>query len=204
MSPEQALKTCHAACVLHIRRALNMLIWWTVDGGFADMFVCVHEDMHPGVFRPDGSPPGTIHSLIHTVDKSVYKGSVHRRINVSETAPRRPPQSLESSQRTMARPGPLRRSRAFTGPTRRGVRTVCQTCARSVRHPVTAADAAWQDTGAKQARHRVLPKSRLIRANRQALSRVSEAVPPQRPVGHRGVVPPVFPFVTPLCPPYAP
>lgn len=137
MSPEQALKTCHAACVLHIRRA--MLIPHLVDrpGGFADMFVCVHEDMHPGVFRPDGSPPGTIHSLIHTVDKSVYKGSVHRRINVSETAPRRPSQSLESCQRTMVTPWSFT---AFTGlcrPHKTGDRTVCQTCARSVRHPAT-------------------------------------------------------------------
>lgn len=56
------------------------------------------------MFRPDGSPPGTIHSLIHTVDKSVYKGSVHSRINVSETAPRRPPQSLELCQRSLATP----------------------------------------------------------------------------------------------------
>lgn len=204
MRPEHALKACHAACVLHIRRALNMLIWWTVDGGFADMFVCVHEDMHPGVFRPDGSPPGTIHSLIHTVDKSVYKGSVHRQTTASETAPRRPSQRLELCQRSRASPAPLRRTRACTRPHKTGIRTVCQTCARSVRHPVTAAIAAWRDTGAKQARHRVLPKSRLTRANRQALSRVSEAVPPQRPVGQPGVVPPVFPFVTPLCPPYAP
>ena len=65
-----------------------------------------------GVFRPDGSPPGTIHSLIHTVDKSVYKGSIHSRINVSETASRRPPQSLEMSQRTMATPWSLT---AYTG-----------------------------------------------------------------------------------------
>lgn len=156
------------------------------------------------MFRPDGSPPGTIHSLIHTVDKSVYKGSIHSRINVS----RRP---LEGRLRAWncvngarLHPAPLRRTRACTRPHKTGVRTVCQTCARSVRHPVTAADAAWRDTGAKQARHRVLPKSRLIRENRQALSRVSEAVPPQRPVGQPGVVPPVFPFVTPLCPPYAP
>ena len=102
------------------------------------MFVCVHEYMHPGVFRPDGSPPGTIHSLIHTVDKSVYKGSIHRRINVSETAPRRPPQSLGivSTEHVQAMllygvHGPV------PGPTRRDVRTGCQTCARSVRHPVS-------------------------------------------------------------------
>ena len=76
------------------------------------MFVCVHEAMQPGVFRPDGSPPGTIHSLIHTVDKSVYKGSIHRRINVSETAPRRPSQSLELCQRTMVTPCSLT---AYTG-----------------------------------------------------------------------------------------
>lgn len=137
MSPEQALKACHAACVLHIRRA--MLIPHLVDrpGGFADMFVCVHEDMHPGVFRPDGSPPGTIHSLIHTVDKSVYKGSVHSRINVSETTPVRPSQSLELYRRSRASPAPLRRTRACTRPHKTGVRTVCQTCARSVRHPVS-------------------------------------------------------------------
>lgn len=76
------------------------------------MFVCVHEDMHPGMFRPDGSPPGTIHSLIHTVDKSVYKGSVHSRINVSDTAPVRPSQSLEPSQRSMYKPCSFT---AFTG-----------------------------------------------------------------------------------------
>lgn len=204
MRPEQALKACHAACVLHIRRALHMLIWWTVDGGFADMFVCVHEDMHPGMFRPDGSPPGTIHSLIHTVDKSVYKGSMHRRINVSETAPVRPPQSLELYRRSRASPAPLRRTRACTRPHKTGVRTVCQTCARSVRHPVTAADAAWRYHGAKHACHVVPPQSRLIRANRHPWYHVSEAVPPQRPVVPPGVVPPVFPFVTPLCPPYAP
>lgn len=121
MRPEQALKACHAACALHIRRSMLMLIWWTVDGGFADMFVCVHEDMHPGVFRPDGSPPGTIHSLIHTVDKSVYKGSMHRQTTASETAPRRPPQSLTLCQRSMYKPCSLT---AYTGlvqgPTRRG------------------------------------------------------------------------------------
>ena len=156
------------------------------------------------MFRPDGSPPGTIHSLIHTVDKSVYKGSVHSRINVSETASRRPPQSLELYRRTMARPGPLRRTRACTRPHKTG----CQNSVPNLRSlgssPCFAADAAWRDTGAKQARHRVLPKSRLTRANRQALSRVSEAVPPQRPVGQPGVVPPVFPFVAPLYPPFAP
>lgn len=168
------------------------------------MFVCVHEDMHPGVFRPDGSPPGTIHSLIHTVDKSVYKGSIHSRINVSETAPRRPPQSLEPSQRSRASPAPLRRSRACTRPHKTGCHNSVPNLRSLGSSPCFAADAAWRDTGAKQARHRVLPKSRLIRANRQALSRVSEAVPPQRPVGQPGVVPPVFPFVTPLCPPYAP
>lgn len=168
------------------------------------MFVCVHGDMHPGVFRPDGSPPGTIHSLIHTVDKSVYKGSMHRQINVSETAPVRPPQSLEMSQRSMYKPCSFT---AYTGLCRPH-KTGCQNSVPNLRSlgssPCFAADAAWRDTGAKQARHRVLPKSRLTRANRQALSRVSEAVPPQRPTGHWGVVPPVFPFVTPLCPPYAP
>lgn len=127
MRPEQALGACHAACVLHIRRALNMLIWWTVDGGFADMFVCAHEDIHPGVFRPDGSPPGTIHSLIHTVDKSVYKGSVHRRINGSETAPRRPPQSLELCQRSMVTPCSFT---AYTGLIQGPTRRVSQQCAK--------------------------------------------------------------------------
>ena len=168
------------------------------------MFVCVHGDMHPGVFRPDGSPPGTIHSLIHTVDKSVYKGSMHSRINVSETAPVRPPQSLELSQRTMVTPWSFT---AFTGlyqAPQDGRQNSVPNLRSLGSSPCFAADAAWRDTGAKQARHRVLPKSRLIRANRQALSRVSEAVPPQRPVGQPGVVPPVFPFVTPLCPPYAP
>ena len=168
------------------------------------MFVCVHEDMHPGVFRPDGSPPGTIHSLIHTVDKSVYKGSIHSRINVSETAPGRPSQSLELCQRTMVTPWSFT---AYTGlyqAPQDGIQNSVPNLRSLGSSPCFAADAAWRDTGAKQARHRVLPKSRLIRANRQALSRVSEAVPPQRPVGHQGVVPPVFPFVTPLCPPYAP
>lgn len=101
------------------------------------MFVCVHGDMHPGVFRPDGSPPGTIHSLIHTVDKSVYKGSMHSRINVS----RRP---LEGRLRAWncvngawLHHAPLRRTRACTRPHKTGYRTVCQTCARSVRHPVS-------------------------------------------------------------------
>lgn len=165
--------------------------------------VCM-ETCTRGVFRPDGSPPGTIHSLIHTVDKSVCKGSVHRRINVSETAPRRPSQSLELCQRSMYKPCSYTAYTGLNRPHKTGVTAVCQTCARSVRHPVTAADAAWRDTGAKQACHRVLPQSRLTRVNRQALSRVSEAVPPQRPTGQPGVVPPVFPFVTPLCPPYAP
>ena len=84
------------------------------------MFVCVYEDMHPGMFRPDGSPPGTIHSLIHTVDKSVYKGSMHRRINVSETAPRRPPQSLELCQRSTVTPCSFTALTGLVqGPTRR-------------------------------------------------------------------------------------
>ena len=168
------------------------------------MFVCVHEDMHPGVFRPDGSPPGTIHSLIHTVDKSVYKGSVHSRINVSRRPLEGRLRALDPVNGPWLHPGPLRRTRACTRPHKTG----CQNSVPNLRSlgssPCFAADAAWRDTGAKQARHRVLPKSRLIRANRQALSRVSEAVPPQRPTGHQGVVPPVFPFVTPLCPPYAP
>ena len=168
------------------------------------MFVCVHEDMHPGVFRPDGSPPGTIHSLIHTVDKSVYKGSVHRRINVS----RRP---LEGRLRAWnpvngacTSHAPLRRTRALYKAPQDGIQNSVPNLRSLGSSPCFAADAAWRDTGAKQARHRVLPKSRLTRANRQALSRVSEAVPPQRPTGQPGVVPPVFPFVTPLCPPYAP
>lgn len=168
------------------------------------MFVCVHEDMHPGVFRPDGSPPGTIHSLIHTVDKSVYKGSIHSRINVSETAPRRPPQSLESSQRSMYKPCSLT---AFTG-LYQAPQDRIQNSVPNLRSlgssPCFAADAAWRYHGAKHACHVVTPQSSLIRANRQAWYHVSEAVPPQRPVVPPGVVPPVFPFVTPLCPPYAP
>ena len=124
----------------------------------------------------------------------MYKGSVHRRINVSETAPQRPSQSLELCQRSRASPAPLRRTRACTRPHKTG----CQNSVPNLRSlgssPCFAADAAWRDTGAKQARHRVLPKSRLIRANRQALSRVSEAVPPQRPVGQPGGGPACFPF----------
>ena len=168
------------------------------------MFVCVHEDMHPGMFRPDGSPPGTIHSLIHTVDKSVYKGSMHRRINVSETAPRRPSQSLELCQRTTARPGPLRRTRALYKAPQDGGQNSVPNLRSLGSSPCFAADAAWRYHGAKHACHVVTPKSRLIRANRQAWYHVSEAVPPQRPVVPPGVVSPVFPFVTPLCPPYAP
>lgn len=156
------------------------------------------------MFRPDGSPPGTIHSLIHTVDKSVYKGSVHRRINVSETAPVRPSQSLKLSQRTMVTPWSYTALTGLHRPHKTGVTTVCQTCARSVRPPADAADAAWRYHGAKHACHVVTPQPRLIRANRQAWYHVSEAVPPQRPVVPPGVVSPVFPFVTPLCPPYAP
>ena len=204
MRPEQALKAWHAACVLHIRRAMNMLIRWTVDGGFADMFVCVHEDMHPGMFRPDGSPPGTIHSLIHPVDKSVYKGSIHRRINVS----RRPLEGRLGAWNCTDGPwlhhGPLRRSRACTRPHKTG----CHNSGPNLRSlgssPCFAADAAWRYHGAKHACHVVTPQSRLIRANRLAWYHVSEAVPPQRPVVPPGVVPPVFPFVAPLCPPYAP
>ena len=156
------------------------------------------------MFRPDGSPPGTIHSLIHTVDKSVYKGSMHRRINVSETAPRRPPQSLTLYRRSRASPAPLRRSRACTRPHKTG----CQNSVPNLRSlgssPCFAANAAWRYHGAKHACHVVTPQPRLIRANRQAWYHVSEAVPPQRPVVPPGVVSPVFPFVTPLCPPYAP
>lgn len=181
-----------------------MLIWWTVDGGFADMFVCVHEDMHPGVFRPDGSPPGTIHSLIHTVDKSVHKGSMHRRINVSETTPSGRLRAWNPVNGPWLHPGPIRRTRACTRPGKTGVTAVCQTCARSVRPPADAADAAWRYHGAKHACHVVTPQPRLIRENRQAWYHVSEAVPPQRPVVPPGVVPPVFPFVTPLYPPFAP
>ena len=103
-------------CTTHTSRHADA----SSGGGFANMFVCVHEYMHLGVFRPDGSPPGTIHSLIHTVDKSVYKGSVHRRINVSETAPVRPSQSLGLCQRSLATPCSFT---AYTGlvqgPTRR-------------------------------------------------------------------------------------
>ena len=168
------------------------------------MFVCVHEDMRPGVFRPDGSPPGTIHSLIHTVDKSVYKGSVHRRINVSETAPSGRLRAWNPVNGAWLHHAPLRRTRACTRPHKTGYHNSGPNLRSLGSSPCFAADAAWRDTGAKQARHRVLPKSRLIRANRQALSRVSEAVPPQRPVGQPGVVPPVFPFVAPLYPPYAP
>ena len=101
------------------------------------MFVCVHEDMHPGVFRPDGSPPGTIHSLIHTVDKSVYKGSMHRRINVSRRPLEGRLRALNCVNGPWLHPGPIRRTRACTRPHKTGHRTVCQTCARSVRHPVS-------------------------------------------------------------------
>lgn len=156
------------------------------------------------MFRPDGSPPGTIRSLIHTVDKSVYKGSMHRQTTASETAPGRPSQSLELCQRTTVTPWSYT---AFTGlyqAPQDGRQNSVPNLRSLGSSPCFAADAAWRDTGAKQARHRVLPKSRLIRANRQALSRVSEAVPPQRPVGQPGVVPPVFPFVAPLYPPFAP
>lgn len=156
------------------------------------------------MFRPDGSPPGTIHSLIHTVDKSVYKRSIHSRINVSETAPQRPPQSLTLCQRTMVTPWSFT---AYTGlyqaPQDGGQNSVPNL--RSLgSSPCFAADAAWRYHGAKHACHVVTPQPRLIRANRQAWYHVSEAVPPQRPVVPPGVVPPVFPFVTPLCPPYAP
>ena len=168
------------------------------------MFVCVHGDMHPGVFRPDGSPPGTIHSLIHTVDKSVYKGSIHSRINASETAPRRPPQSLEPSQRSMCKPCSFTAQEGLYQAPQDG----CQNSVPNLRSlgssPCFAADAAWRYHGAKHACHVVTPQPRLIRANRQAWYHVSEAVPPQRPVVPPGVVSPVFPFVTPLCQPYAP
>lgn len=70
--------------------------------------------------------------------------------------------------------------------------------------PCYAAEAAWWYHGAKQARTVVPPKPRLNRENRHTWYHVSEAVPPQRPVVPPGVVSPVFPFVTPLCPPYAP
>ena len=156
------------------------------------------------MFRPDGSPPGTIHSLIHTVDKSVYKGSVHSRINVSETAPRRPSQSLELCQRSMYKPCSFT---AYTGlyqAPQDGRQNSVPNLRSLGSSPCFAADAAWRDTGAKHACHVVPPKPRLNRQNRRALSRVSEAVPPQRPVGQPGVVPPVFPFVAPLYPPFAP
>ena len=70
--------------------------------------------------------------------------------------------------------------------------------------PCYAAEAAWWYHGAKQARTVVPPKPRLNRENRHTWYHVSEAVPPQRPVVPPGVVSPVFPFVTPLCPPFAP
>ena len=70
--------------------------------------------------------------------------------------------------------------------------------------PCYAAEAAWWYHGAKQARTVVPPKPRLNRENRHPWYHVSEAVPPQRPVVPPPVVSPVFPFVTPLCPPFAP
>ena len=156
------------------------------------------------MFRPDGSPPGTIHSLIHTVDKAVYKGSVHRRINVSEMAPRRPSQSLELCQRSLATPCSFTAYTALFQAPQDGIHSSVPNLRSLGSSPCFAAIAAWRYHGAKHACHVVTPQPRLIRANRQAWYHVSEAVPPQRPVVPPGVVPPVFPFVTPLCPPYAP
>ena len=204
MSPEQALEACHAPCALHIRRAMPRLIWWTVDGVFDDMFVCVHEDMHPGC-----SDPMDPHRVLSTASSTLWISLCIKGLYTDKQQPLKRPlegrlrawNCVNGAEHTLLLYGV---HGPCTRPHKTGDRTVCQTCARSVRHPVTAADAAWRDTGAKRACHVVPPQPRLIRANRQALSRVSEAVPPQRPVGQPGVVPPVFPFVTPLCPPYAP
>ena len=43
------------------------LIWWTVDGGFADMFVCVHGDMHPGC-----SDPMDPHRVLSTASSTLW------------------------------------------------------------------------------------------------------------------------------------
>lgn len=52
-------------------------------------------------------------------------------------------QGLTVSQRSPVTPRSLRRLRACSSPGKTGDTAVCQTCARSVRHPVTAAEAAW-------------------------------------------------------------
>lgn len=48
-------------------------------------------------------------------------------------------QGLTVMQRSPVTPDSLRRLRACSRPGKTGVKTVCQTCARSVRHPVAAA-----------------------------------------------------------------
>lgn len=181
-----------------------MLIWWTVDGVFDDMFVCVHEDMHPGY-----SDPMDPHRVLSTASSTLWISLCIKGRYTDKQQPLKRP--LEGRLRAWkcvngacTSHAPLRRTRALYKAPQDGGQNSVPNLRSLGSSPCFAADAAWRDTGAKQARHRVLPKSRLIRANRQALSRVSEAVPPQRPVGQPGVVPPVFPFVTPLCPPYAP
>ena len=101
------------------------------------MFVCVHEDMHPGY-----SDPMDPHRVLSTASSTLWISLCIKGLCTDKQQPLKRPlkgrlrawnpvNGAEQALLLNGVHGP------YTRPHKTGYRTVCQTCARSVRHPVS-------------------------------------------------------------------
>ena len=126
----------------HVNQPMLRVIRWTVNGGFADMFLGSSSGYEIRVARHQ-MQLHLAHSLqllqqplpllLRAQKQTPLKQELHR----CSVALHRLFQGLTVMQRSPVTPRSLRRLRACSRPGKTGVTAVCQTCARSVRHPVT-------------------------------------------------------------------
>lgn len=193
----------------HANQPVYLIIRWTVNGGFADMFLGSSSGYETSVLKHQ-MQLHLVHSLqllqqllpllLRAQKQTPLKQELHR----CSVTLHRLFQGLTVMQRSPVTPDSFT---AFTGlfqARQDGGQNSVPNLRSLGSSPCCSGCAAWRYHGAKQARTVVPPKPRLNRENRHPWYHVSEAVPPQRPVVPPGVVSPVFPFVTPLCPPFAP
>ena len=193
----------------HVNQPVLRVIRWTVNGGFADMFLGSSNGYETSVLRHQ-MQLHLVHSLqllqqplpllLRAQKQTPLKQELHRCSRSATSA-------VSGPYSDATEPGYTALLTAFTGlfqARQDGGHSSVPNLRSLGSSPCYAAEAAWWYHGAKQARTMVPPKPRLNRENRHPWYHVSEAVPPQRPVVPPPVVSPVFPFVTPICPPFAP
>lgn len=189
----------------HVYQPVLRVIRWTVNGGFADMFLRSSYRYAIRVLRHQ-MELHLVHSPAAVISAAVSM-SQSTETNVPKPVCLVPKQPVSGPYSDATEPGYTALLTAFTGlfqARQDGGQNSVPNLRSLGSSPCYAAEAAWWYHGAKRARTVVPPKPRLNRENRHPWYHVSEAVPPQRPVVPPPVVSPVFPFVTPLCPPYAP